>query len=53
MRPGLTINSLIQAVRPTGRIGVVGVFVPQDPAPEGYQRFGDREDGWTKVILHP
>jgi len=24
-----------------------------DPAPEGYQRFGDREDGWTKVILHP
>ena len=29
--PGLTINSLIQAVRPTGRIGVVGVFVPQDP----------------------
>jgi threonine dehydrogenase-like Zn-dependent dehydrogenase len=114
--PGLTINSLIQAVRPTGRIGVVGVFVPQDPsapddaakegkfgfdfgtfffkgqsmgtgqanvkqynrqlrnlihrdklhpglivshelnldqAAEGYQRFDDREDGWTKVILHP
>jgi glutathione-independent formaldehyde dehydrogenase len=114
--PGLTINSLIQAVRPTGRIGVVGVFVPEDPsapddaakegkfgfdfgtfffkgqsmgtgqanvkqynrqlrnlihrdklhpglivsheltldqAPEGYQRFDDREDGWTKVILHP
>jgi len=24
-----------------------------DQAPEGYQRFGDREDGWTKVILHP
>ena len=31
-QPGLTINSLIQAVRPTGRIGVVGVFVPEDPA---------------------
>ena len=30
-RPGLTINSLIAAVRPTGQIGVVGVFVPQDP----------------------
>lgn len=30
-RPGLTINTLIQAVRPTGRIGVVGVFVPEDP----------------------
>jgi glutathione-independent formaldehyde dehydrogenase len=26
------INSLIQAVRPTGRIGVVGVFVPEDPS---------------------
>ena len=27
----MTINNLIQAVRPTGRIGVIGVFVPQDP----------------------
>jgi threonine dehydrogenase-like Zn-dependent dehydrogenase len=114
--PGLTINSLIQAVRPTGRIGVVGVFVPEDPsaaddlakegrfafdfgtfffkgqamgtgqanvkqynrglrnlihqgklhpgqivsqelsldqAAEGYERFDEREDGWTKVLLHP
>ncbi len=114
--PGVTINSLIQAVRPTGRIGVVGVFVPGDPqapdeeakegkfaidfgtfffkgqamgtgqanvkqynrqlrnlihqgklhpgqivsheltldqAAEGYQHFDDREDGWTKVVLHP
>jgi glutathione-independent formaldehyde dehydrogenase len=114
--PGLTINSLVQAVRPTGRIGVVGVFVPEDPsatddlakagrfafdfgtfffkgqamgtgqanvkqynrglrnlihqgklhpgaivshelsldqAPEGYERFDEREDGWTKVLLHP
>jgi threonine dehydrogenase-like Zn-dependent dehydrogenase len=31
-KPGLTINSLIAAVRPTGRIGVVGVFVPEDPS---------------------
>ena len=115
-RPGLTINSLIQAVRPTGRIGVVGVFVPEDPAASddlakqgqfamdfgtfffkgqamgtgqanvkqynrglrnlihqgklqpsvivshelnldqaaaAYQSFDDREDGWTKVLLHP
>ncbi len=114
--PGVTINSLIAAVRPTGRIGVVGVFVPEDPqapddlakegkfafdfgtfffkgqamgtgqanvkqynrqlrnlihrdklhpgqivshelnldqAAEGYQRFDDREDGWTKIVLHP
>jgi glutathione-independent formaldehyde dehydrogenase len=114
--PGLTVNSLIQAVRPTGRIGVVGVFVPEDPsaadglarkgkfaidfgtfffkgqamgtgqanvkqynrglrnlihqgklqpsvivsqelnldqAADAYRRFDDREDGWTKVLLHP
>lgn len=30
--PAMTINDLIKAVRPTGRIGVVGVFLPQDPA---------------------
>jgi glutathione-independent formaldehyde dehydrogenase len=28
--PGLTLNNLVQAVRPTGGIGVVGVFVAQD-----------------------
>jgi glutathione-independent formaldehyde dehydrogenase len=115
-QPGLTINSLIRAVRPAGRIGVVGVFVPEDPsaadapakegkfafdfgtfffkgqsmgtgqanvkqynrrlrnlihrdrispgvivshelnldqAPEGCRHFDDREDGWTKILLHP
>jgi glutathione-independent formaldehyde dehydrogenase len=115
-QPGMTINALIQAVRPTGRIGVVGVFVPEDPnastdlakqgefamdfgtfffkgqaiatgqanvkqynrqlrnlihrdklnpgiivshelsldeAPEAYRHVDDREDGWTKVLLHP
>lgn len=115
-KPGMTINSLIASVRPTGRIGVVGVFVPQDPsaptdlakqgrfamdfgtfffkgqsmgtgqanvkqynrqlrnlihrdklnpgiivshelgldeAPDAYEKFDQRLDGWTKVILHP
>jgi glutathione-independent formaldehyde dehydrogenase len=114
--PGLTINNLIAAVRPTGRIGVVGVFVPEDPqaadelakkgqfafdfgtfffkgqsmatgqanvkrynrelrnlihrdvlnpglivshelnldeAAAGYEHFDNREEGWTKVLLHP
>jgi threonine dehydrogenase-like Zn-dependent dehydrogenase len=27
----LTMNALVEAVRPTGGIGVVGVFVPEDP----------------------
>jgi glutathione-independent formaldehyde dehydrogenase len=25
------LNELVQAVRPTGGIGVVGVYVPEDP----------------------
>jgi len=29
--PNLTMNNLVKAVRPTGGIGVVGVFMPQDP----------------------
>ena len=32
--PNLTMNNLVQAVKPTGGIGVVGVFVPQDPGAE-------------------
>ncbi len=29
--PNMTMNNLVQSVRPTGGIGVVGVFVPEDP----------------------
>jgi threonine dehydrogenase-like Zn-dependent dehydrogenase len=32
--PGLTMNNLVASVKFTGRIGCVGVFVPQDPAPK-------------------
>jgi len=114
--PNLTMNNLVQAVKPTGGIGVVGVFLPQDPgaqdelakegklafdfgqfwfkgqrigtgqanvkaynrrlakliqagratpsmivshelplaqAPEAYEKFDKRAEGWTKVILKP
>jgi glutathione-independent formaldehyde dehydrogenase len=114
--PNMTLNSLVHSVKATGGIGVVGVFVPQDPsspdslyqdgevafdfglhwfkgqtmgsgqcdvkaynrqlcalieqgkaepswivshelplteAPEGYRHFDARDDGWTKVLLHP
>jgi threonine dehydrogenase-like Zn-dependent dehydrogenase len=110
------MNHLVRSVRATGGLGVVGVFIPQDPgspdpkakrgeiefnmglfwskgqtmgpgqanvkqynrrlrnlihtgrarpsqivshelslseAPEAYRRFDAREDGWTKVVLHP
>jgi threonine dehydrogenase-like Zn-dependent dehydrogenase len=29
--PSMTLNNLVKSVRPTGAIGVVGVFVPEDP----------------------
>ncbi|MFF5563820.1 glutathione-independent formaldehyde dehydrogenase [Streptomyces sp. NPDC012623] len=114
--PNTTLNNLVHSVKFTGGIGVVGVFVPQDPnspdslyqdgevafdyglhwfkgqtmgtgqcnvkaynrqlcglieqgkatpswivshelplaeAPAGYRHFDAREDGWTKVLLHP
>jgi threonine dehydrogenase-like Zn-dependent dehydrogenase len=33
-RSNLTMNALVDVVRPTGGIGVVGVFVPEDPGAE-------------------
>jgi threonine dehydrogenase-like Zn-dependent dehydrogenase len=114
--PNMTMNNLVKSVKFTGGLGVVGVFVPQDPggpdqlskqgeivfdwgllwtkgqhigtgqanvkdynrylrdlihvgkakpsfvvshnlplsdAPEGYKHFDARDNGWTKVILHP
>ena len=32
--PNLVMNSLVDAVKATGTIGVVGVFIPQDPGAE-------------------
>ncbi|RYZ26474.1 MAG: aldehyde dehydrogenase, partial [Propionibacteriaceae bacterium] len=32
---------------------IVSHELPLDQAPEGYQKFDDRVDGWTKVLLHP
>lgn len=114
--PNLPMNQLVASVRATGAIGVVGVYVPEDPgspdelgrhgtlafdfgkffqkglrmgsgqanvkaynrqlrdliaagrarpsfvvshevsldeAPEAYEHFDRREEGWTKVVLHP
>lgn len=114
--PNEVMNSLVQSVRPTGSLGVVGVFMPEDPksahelarkgqmafdfgelwtkglsmatgqtsvkrynrqlcqliesgkvrpsfivshrlsleeAPDAYQHFDARENGWTKVVLRP
>jgi glutathione-independent formaldehyde dehydrogenase len=53
--PELTLDKLIEVVRATGRIGVVGVYVPEDPgattdlAKEGRVAF-DYGTMWTKGI---
>ncbi|AXK35776.1 aldehyde dehydrogenase [Streptomyces armeniacus] len=115
-QPAMVLNTLVETVRPTGALGVVGLYVPSDPggptesakigellfktgrffekglrmgtgqanvkaynrqlrdliiadratpsfvvsqhlpldsAPEAYQRFDQRENGWTKVLLQP
>jgi threonine dehydrogenase-like Zn-dependent dehydrogenase len=114
--PNMTLNNLVASVKFTGTIGVVGIFIPQDPgspdklyregevvfdyglfwikgqsvgngqanvkaynrrlcslieqgkatpswivshelpldqAPTAYEHFDARDDGWTKVVLHP
>ena len=114
--PAVVLNSLVHTVRPTGRLGVPGLYVPADPgapdehakhgmllvavgklfekglrmgtgqtnvkryihslrdliiegrakpsfvvshelpleqAPEAYEKFDKRVEGYTKVILHP
>jgi glutathione-independent formaldehyde dehydrogenase len=114
--PGLVLDNLVESVKVHGGIGVVGVYVPEDPdapnklakdgripfeygqfftkgqrmgtgqapvkrynaelrdlitagranpgflvshelgldeAPDAYAKFDAREDGWTKVLLHP
>jgi threonine dehydrogenase-like Zn-dependent dehydrogenase len=33
-RPGQTMNDLVASVKPTGGLGVVGVFIPEDPKAE-------------------
>ena len=27
--------------------------LPLDRAPEAYEHFDNRDEGWTKVVLHP
>jgi threonine dehydrogenase-like Zn-dependent dehydrogenase len=40
--PNMTMNDLVRSVRPTGGIGVVGVFLPKDPGgPDSLAKEGD------------
>jgi len=39
--PNMTMDNLVQSVAPTGRLGVVGLFVPEDPgAPDQLSKQG-------------
>jgi glutathione-independent formaldehyde dehydrogenase len=40
--PNMTMNRLVASVRPTGGIGVIGVFVPKDPkGPDDLSKHGE------------
>jgi threonine dehydrogenase-like Zn-dependent dehydrogenase len=46
-RPNITMNHLIRSVRPTGSLGVVGVFVPEDPkGPDALAKKGEIAFDW-------
>jgi threonine dehydrogenase-like Zn-dependent dehydrogenase len=32
---------------------IISHELPLDQAPDAYKHFDDRDEGWTKVILHP
>jgi glutathione-independent formaldehyde dehydrogenase len=51
--PNMTMNNLVRSVRPTGGIGVVGIFLPRDPnAQDPLEKQGhiafDMGDFWFK-----
>lgn len=67
--PAIVLNELVETVRPTGMLGMPGLYVPSDragparfrglaraaagEAPLAYERFDQRIEGCTKVVLHP
>jgi glutathione-independent formaldehyde dehydrogenase len=45
--PAMTMNNLVRSVRPTGALGIVGVFVPKDPkGPDALARKGEVPFDW-------
>jgi len=51
-QPNVTMNSLVATVRATGKIGVVGVFVPEDPkAKDKLERKGQIAFDWGQFWM--
>jgi glutathione-independent formaldehyde dehydrogenase len=51
-RYNVQLRDLITAGRATPSF-IVSHELSLEEAPEAYKRFDRREDGWTKVLLHP
>ncbi|HEV7755705.1 MAG TPA: hypothetical protein VGO94_07575 [Mycobacteriales bacterium] len=52
MRYNRRLRDLIVAGRATPSF-LVSHELPLEAAPDGYEHFDKRDDGWTKVLLHP
>ena len=49
--PAIMIHALAQVVRPTGRLGIVGVFLPHDARPnDPLEAYGDIAVPWPELF---
>ena len=53
MRWAPEILPLLTDADPLGVEGFATHHLTLEEGPDGYKHFDDRDDGWTKVILHP
>jgi hypothetical protein len=49
----MVLNTLVQAVRATGLIGVVGLYITEDPGSPSEEAKHACEEGYSKVVLKP
>jgi hypothetical protein len=49
-KPNVQMQAVLNQV---GALGGKPIELALDEAPDAYKHFDERENGWTKVILHP
>ncbi|BAE61456.1 unnamed protein product [Aspergillus oryzae RIB40] len=53
-KPNIVLENMIRVTRACGGMGIPGLYVPRlDHAEVAYEKFDKREDGYTKVLIHP
>jgi glutathione-independent formaldehyde dehydrogenase len=55
-RPVKRYNRYLRSLIHEGKVApswIVSHDLPLDQAPDAYKHFDAREEGWTKVVLHP